>query len=381
MALGVIDSSTLSSIADAIREQGVEGSFTPEQMPNAIAQIEGGGGGMEKITLTGDIAFTCGDNNYQTHPFVAEHLHEWINPRCDKVTKANFAFYGMKNANVIKEINFAHTSASTSTPSMFAKSDLTVYPKLTGNLAGTFQQLFDCPVTVVTEDNVKEANILTTSISANSSGYWASGSDGVNGASMFSSCFYLKDAESLIRYLNSKYRFTSIAQMYRFATSIEKAVVPMQAALVTTSTFTQLFYYTPSLKEIEFIPDKNHDKPYLYTSTAIAWDTSTSYIGYYPSNPSSDVQEAGFTTANRVTDAASYERLKDGFWWSSVPEYSKWNLDSATKFADTIPTLVGNTGTITFNGAQGSGYGKGISNLSDETIAKYVEKGWTVAIK
>lgn len=45
MAKGLVEQSTMTSIADAIRAKGVEGSWKPAEMPAAIASITTGGGG------------------------------------------------------------------------------------------------------------------------------------------------------------------------------------------------------------------------------------------------------------------------------------------------------------------------------------------------
>lgn len=63
MAFGIIDTSTLTAIANAIRTKlGVQTTYKPSEMATAIGQISGGGGGQtlpffvsqEDITITED---------------------------------------------------------------------------------------------------------------------------------------------------------------------------------------------------------------------------------------------------------------------------------------------------------------------------------------
>lgn len=57
MAKGLVEQSSLTAIADAIRAKGVEGSWKPAEMAGAIASIQGGGGDSEKFYENAEEAY------------------------------------------------------------------------------------------------------------------------------------------------------------------------------------------------------------------------------------------------------------------------------------------------------------------------------------
>lgn len=58
MANVLVDEAVFPAIADAIRAKGVEGNFTPAQMPNGISNIQTGGGTVSKNIQYGAVAPT-----------------------------------------------------------------------------------------------------------------------------------------------------------------------------------------------------------------------------------------------------------------------------------------------------------------------------------
>ena len=101
---------------------------------------------------------------------------------------------------------------------------------------------------------------------------------------------------------------------------------------------------------------------------------ASTFKGYY-----------GFTTATQVSDAATYEALKNNAdYWTADINYSRYNHDSAVETINSMPDTSaylaanGGTNTIKFKGASGSATdGGAINTLTEEEIAVAVAKGWT----
>lgn len=112
----------------------------------------------------------------------------------------------------------------------------------------------------------------------------------------------------------------------------------------------------------------------------------SSYVGYADSSNITKITKfnSGITADKEVTDAASYELLKnDPDWFTSNVAYSRYNKISAIETINSLPsgnnTLDG-TSTIKFKGEAGSlTDGGAINTLTEEEIAVAVAKKWTVA--
>lgn len=386
MSLGIINDATLSSIARAIRIKNSDvGQMRPSEMAAAILDITGGGGG-EATTLTGDIGYLCARGTTSGIPFTQNNLYKWIKSKCEGITACQYAFVGMKNADVIREINF---SGHPSYNSLFYDSDLTVFPKITGDASGTLTGLFDGNITTLDRTVLEDAELTTTTLT-NDHETWRAEKTGISLNNMVSPASLIEDCEDLVRYLCENYSPTAITGMYSNCRRLRKAIIPVVCAKITSQTYLQgVVSGGISLEEIEFMNGVSATNYFGHphidnTSYPQTWNFVTSNIGYYPSTGATipvAFTEAGFTVDNRVIDEESYQRLKDSdFWWSGVPEYSKWNLDSVEKLVETIPSPA-SSGTITFNGECGSAFGKAIKDISQETISKFVERRWTVAIQ
>lgn len=112
----------------------------------------------------------------------------------------------------------------------------------------------------------------------------------------------------------------------------------------------------------------------------------SSYVGY--ANPSNKTKitkfNSGITADKEVTDAASYELLKnDPDWFTSNVAYSRYNKISAIETINSLPlgsNYTDEVSTIKFKGEAGSlTDGGAINTLTEEEIAVAVAKRWTVA--
>ena len=138
------------------------------------------------------------------------------------------------------------------------------------------------------------------------------------------------------------------------------------------------------LKTIKF--DTNADG----TPKTAPWKNQSlnliNYVGY-AQYTSTFYGNYGFTTATQVSDAATYEALKNNAdYWTADINYSRYNHDSAVETINTIPDtsayLAANGGTNTIKFMRHSGKltdGGAIDTLTEEEIAVAVARGWTVA--
>ena len=112
----------------------------------------------------------------------------------------------------------------------------------------------------------------------------------------------------------------------------------------------------------------------------------TNYVGYAQYAYILDGRH-GFTTATQVSDAATYEALKNNpDYWTADINYSRYNHDSAVETINSMPDtsayLAANGGTNTIKFMRHSGKltdGGAIDTLTEEEIAVAVARGWTVA--
>lgn len=111
-------------------------------------------------------------------------------------------------------------------------------------------------------------------------------------------------------------------------------------------------------------------------------------VGYFSdsnANQFLSVCNTEITEADRVTDDASYQALKNTEnWWTSDVRYSRYNHDSAVETINSLPNVTGNaTGQnqIKFTGASGASTdGGAINTLTEAEIAVATAKGWTVSL-
>ena len=113
-------------------------------------------------------------------------------------------------------------------------------------------------------------------------------------------------------------------------------------------------------------------------------------IGYTSSDGKNYIlnYNSGITADKEVTDDATYQALKnDKDWFTTKPEYSSYNHDSAIETINSLPDTSaylaanGGTNTIKFTGAAGSATdGGAINTLTEAEIAVAAAKGWTVSL-
>lgn len=156
---------------------------------------------------------------------------------------------------------------------------------------------------------------------------------------------------------------------------------------ITSNLFTNCLQYNNRLAHFTFAMDNNTPIVVKWKSQTIDFSTKTGYA-----NGTNDIivysSVHGITATTRITDATSYELLKDDpDSWTTDKNYSRYNHDSAVETINSLPdasaylATAGGTNTIKFEGASGAlTDGGAINTLTAEEIAVATAKGWTVSL-
>lgn len=249
---------------------------------------------------------------------------------------------------------------------------------------------------------------------------------------MFNSCYYLKEVPDKFfdgfnwDTINSSTTSNIFAYLYGDCRSLRQAsLVPFANANPNTN-YNRAYWYS-SLFSGTYVLDELIDLPIPYVSTwtknsfgndwlkncyrlanltfetpnnqpvVVKWKnqvidlSSGQHIGrlHYASDRSYITKyNTGITADKEVSDATSYEKLKnDPDWFSSNIYYSRYNHDSAVRTINSLPDAsaylaeVGGTNTIKFYGVSGRDTdGGAINTLTEEEIAVAITKGWTVSL-
>ena len=208
--------------------------------------------------------------------------------------------------------------------------------------------------------------------------------------SMFYSCYSLRSIPmNLIKsgnpYLgyNSSYYYNGFWQCFALDELINLPI-PYTKAKWTSNAFIDTFRNCYRLKNVTF---KTNDDG---TAIAVNWKGQiidlTNYVGYTSTSNEFTNFNSGITADKRVTDATSYEALKnDPDWFTADVNYSRYNHDSAVNTINSLPDAsaylasYSGTNTIKFRGSSGTNTdGGAINTLTDAEIAVATAKGWTV---
>jgi len=157
-----------------------------------------------------------------------------------------------------------------------------------------------------------------------------------------------------------------------------------QVAPITANMFGTAGANLYCIKDITFLMENNAPvvREYKSQNFKVFADYGVTPVGFS--------KDTYFDTTKEVTDAASYEALKNEDWWfTTLPEYSRYNHDSAVNTINSLPdtsayiATAGGTNTITFENATNKGSatdGGAIADLTAAEIAVATAKGWTVSL-
>ena len=135
------------------------------------------------------------------------------------------------------------------------------------------------------------------------------------------------------------------------------------------------------LKDFKFkLSQDNTPKTGLFKNQIFDFSRNTGWGEFYTEDYILNYN-SGITGAKKVTDATSYNLLKDDpDWYTLDVNYSRYNHDSAVNTINTLPdTSATGTNTIKFKGQAGAlTDGGAINTLTTQEIAVATAKGWTV---
>lgn len=387
MSKYVIDSSTLVSIADAIRtKDGSTGAIQVSNFPARISAIEGGGtgGGVDVKAILEDADKVANlnyggvlDKYYTGNSIILNLSNKGINP-------------GNNMSNVLRE--------STVAEDMTINIDCSNFNP--GNSACSY---------FLANSNLKKLNFHINGFSPN--GYYVRGLtyfcnncakleevnadmldfiDDMDGSItdipiIFSTCYNLKSLPANLHKLMINTTSTSASWTFQYLLRLKEIEAPVcltknpEKFVVRNSSFQYLF----SLKHLKFT------NPYNITYTKAASTSSnyslldlSYYIGYCNTANYNDITDVANGTLPRVTDDATYQQYKNGDYWTTDLNYSHYDKVSALETIATLPNVSGITNVnpvIKFKGNSGAKTdGGAINTMTDDEIAVATAKGWTV---
>lgn len=179
--------------------------------------------------------------------------------------------------------------------------------------------------------------------------------------------------------------FTPMKNLHNLHSLDELVNIPLSNKTgVSTSNQLSEIYALYRIKNFTF--ETNNGQPYV-----VSWKNQkidlTANIGYTSSISSILNYNSGITADKEVSDAATYEALKNNpDWFTQNVNYSRYNHDSAVATINSLPDTSaylaanGGTNTIKFKGESGKlTDGGAINTLTEEEIAVAVARGWTVS--
>lgn len=400
MSKYVIDSSTLVSIGDAVRQQ--EGTTEPivvSEIPNRILGLPIGGG-------TGDIPeelFTV--KGYAKYRFGFDGWNAFINTYGNKIktSKLTDISYMFSECSTLENIPFdleIDTSVSNfKCENLFNKcAKLKEFPKLIAadgvkrpvptysNFPSMSNFMYMCQFVREIPEDYFEAFVEP--------GFW--------------------EARKTYKHNGTGYMCSYMHSLRKVPPAIYKPFIHWGTSTSGTySMYYHQFYNCFSLDEVVNLPVEYNatafsSDRFKYTTqncyrlknftfacdvsgvrAEAKWSNQTielNGIGYCPDSSavSSILQyNSGITADKEVRDAESYERLKnDEDWYGVGTAYSRYNAESARRTLNSLPYIPSSyTGNvISFTGEAGSATdGGAINTLPAEAIADATNNGWTVS--
>lgn len=377
MSQYLINESTLTAIADAVREKtGGTESILVSELPTAIAGIEAGGGG--ELTAE-DLAFSGEMLSYTLSGSLGTKLVDLYG--------SLISFTDINRAEYLFAENTADLSGLTinvknlQPQNLMRKCATTKLPKLVGTI-GT------------------------------SAGYAQYMCSGLSGVSEIPSSFY-EGVDWSINYVGMYYAFDYCPYLRKAPIDWIKTIkMPTNN---THAGYTGVFNCCRCLDEIIGYPVNTGSAFTSNIMTTFAsncwrlanltfatnedgspivaqWKSQTldlsSYIGYGSDSHSVISDVSGITADKEVKDDATYQALKNNpDWFTRSVSYSRYNHDSAVRTINSLPdtsaylTTAGGTNTIKFKGQSGElTDGGAINTLTEEEIAVATAKGWTVVL-
>ena len=212
-------------------------------------------------------------------------------------------------------------------------------------------------------------------------GYDSNTSNSASG--LFQNCLSLKEMLDTVicaSSVNFSYMFENCCQLNKIVGLV------MPNTEFTSNIFTNMFKNCVMVSKLTFSGSGNYQwKSQTIDFTTCGYDTTTNHT--YSTSLGS--KKFIFDSAKQVTDASTYNQLKDtADWWTADVAYSKYDRQSAIATIKSLPDtknyLSSNGGTNTIKFKKNAGSAKGdnynMSKLTASEIAVATAKGWTVSL-
>lgn len=375
----------LSAIGNAIREKtGGTDLLTLDQMPAEIANIQGGGGEIEPIILSGNCDYACAGivaSNY------IEKFGNTIST--SNITSCNGMFYNSTLEKIPFNLKLGKTTNNyINLSSLFSSAKkLKEIPAL--NLMTSVNSLY------YLFSNCYNLRNLPDNFGADFDWSYMHNKDQYANLSMvFNNCYSLRSIpESFLNNIwglsnNLGYSFFYGSFSNCFSLDEIKGLRFNISTMTSNMFSSQSFNNCARVKDIIFALEEDGTVQTVNCKSQTI--DLTMGIGYYTSSYLGDIlnHNSGITADKRVKDDATYQALKnDPDWFTTDINYSRYNHDSAVRTINSLPdtsaylATAGGTNTIKFKGIMGSlTDGGAINTLTEEEIAVATAKGWTVSL-
>ena len=400
MSKYVIDSATLISIGDAVREkEGTTDTILVKDLASRISAIETGGGGEELPEEAFNVSGNC------KYKFAYGGWNWFLNNYGRKIKTSNindcsYMFVSNTSIETIPfDINVSSNGFDGSLSSMFMScSNLKQLPLIKGTLKTPTSTYTNCPSFANMFAGCANLREIPYDYFNNFGGdeFWeATQKLDPNRNNIFQNCYSLRKLPDVSRVggtIAASYNYS--ASMYAYMCTDcycldEITDFPvLNLEKTTNNCFMDTFDACDRLQRLTFKTNED-GSPLVGKMTKQVIDLA-SVVGY--SNQAQDrhvpYYNSGITTAKKVVDDATYQALKnDEDWYTLDINYSRYNHDSAVETINSLPDCSafvaekGNPNTIKFKGASGAlTDGGAINTLTEEEIAVAAAKGWTVTL-
>lgn len=375
MAKVYLEDSELTNIGNAIREKnGATAKYLPSEMPAAIKAIETGGGG-EDITpflkMPGRADYLFYNDRFRTTYAPYQDRLDW-----SSVSYMQHMFDSISGD--WSGWNITIPRAPNQAWDLFYNADCVAFPHLTINSFGTNGAL-EIFYQANGKDRAGDESMNNVKLGPISPGQSARGFMSRSGNRICPDCYrtFVGHNETYTGSISSTGQSNPYYNAFYTCRAIEEITdVPLWTK--ATITISNMIGTNQRLRRFTF-ETKPDGSPYECPNYTVSLSFTGNY-GYSPSSSGTGYGR-GFSTAKVIKDDTTYQSLKnDPERCPQTAPYSDYNHTAAVETINSLPIV--KSGTITFEGAQGSATdGGAISNLTDAEIAVATERGWTITIK
>ena len=366
MANVLVEENSLTEIATAIRNKNKETTtYKPNEMANAISNIETGGGGItpegtKEITENGlyDVTnYASANVNVPTSEPSKLGTKTITENGTYNASSDNLDGYSSVSVNVASSggsDNFEAEYTGTETnSSYFLKLILKkIPPTSTPRLLSAYQMFYECK-------NLVEIGYFNTS-------------NVTNMQSMFQYCEKLPSIP-----LIDTGKATNVSQMFMGCSKLK--TIP-QLNIGKTTTVENMFYNCKSLLEVPTLNTQNATtmRNFFYSCTELQ------KIGTYKADKVTDVRNM-FTACQNLHTMGGFQNLGSAFLTSRAANYSYYKLDLSPCVSlthESLMNVINNLYDIATKGCKTQDLVLGsynLSKLTEDEIAIATTKGWTVS--